>query len=117
MRTSSGNTSIPSSWISDILYRRTPDGQTYLAVVLKPKRSRTSRTPPGFPRGSVKDPSEAPTALLYTGVPSYLPGLLQAGLGGRSIGRAYNLLLKGKGYPEQTVTGRREVAELKEMMK
>src|SRR5687768_16093338 len=93
---------IPSSWISDILYRRTPDGQTYLALILAPRS----------PQGS----SAVPSAVLYSGVPSYLPGLLQAGLGGRSIGRAYHRLLKGKGYPEQTVMGWKEVGELKKMM-
>lgn len=95
----SGNTSIPSSWISDVLYTRTPDGQTFLALVLAPRGSQG-----------------VPSALLYSGVPSYLPGLLQAGLGGRSIGRAYHRLLRGKGYPEQTVVGEKEVGELKNMI-
>ncbi len=95
-----GNTSIPSSWIDSILYTRTPDGATYLAVITAPRGTQN-----------------VPSALLYTGVPSYLPGLLQAALGGRSIGKAYHRLLKGKGYTEQTVTGWQEVGKLKKMMK
>lgn len=88
-----------SSWVSSILYKRTPDGQTYIAVFLK------------------TEPEDEPVALLYGGpespIPSYLPGLLHAH---KSPGRAYNLLLKGK-YNYQRVEGQEKVRELKEMMK
>lgn len=94
-----------SSWISQILYKRAPDGSSYLAVFLKRQ-----------------DRNDSPTALLYgPNVSSYLPGLLSAGLGGKSVGRAFNKLVKGKvasgelgGY--QRVEGREKVRELKRMM-
>ena len=80
---------IPSSWITSIRYR---DG--YLAVFTD--------------RGD---------ALLHGNVPSYLAGLVQAGKGGRSVGSAYNKLVRSKGYPYQHVTDEAAVKELKEMMK
>lgn len=86
-----------SSWISSILYKRTPDGASYVSVFLK----------------------GADAALLYGGptspIPSWLPGLLLAGTGRRSVGLAYNRLLKGK-YEYQRVEGKESVNALKEMM-
>lgn len=88
-----------SSWIKAILYKSCPDGSRYIAVM---------------PR---IEPGEAPVALLYgPDIPEWLPGLLVAGTGRRSPGRAFNLLLKGK-YPYQRVEGAEKVRELKEMMK
>lgn len=84
---------IPSSWIKSIYYKNI-GGTGYLAVF-------TSRG----------------DALLHSGIPSYLPGLVQAGKGGRSVGSAYNKLVRSKGYPYQHVTDPQAVRELKEMMK
>lgn len=82
-----------SSWIHSILYKRLDDGDSYLALFL--------RTEPG----------DEPVALLYgpkyitehvkSVVPPWLPGLLAAGIrkgecGHRSVGLAYNRLLKGR---------------------
>jgi len=87
---------ISSSWIYSIAYRKLPDGSTYIAV---------------FTKGD---------AMLYGGdktpIPSYLPGLISAGTGSRSIGHAYHKLLKGK-YPYQRIEGTEKVNELKELMK
>lgn len=54
-------------------------------------------------------------ALLYGEVPSYVPGLLVAGTARRSIGLAYNRLVKGR-YPYQRVEGRERVQELRALM-
>jgi hypothetical protein len=81
-----------SSWISEVLYKRCPDDSTYLAIFLKSGQ-----------------------ALLYSGVPSHLPGLIQAGEGGKSVGSAYNSLVKGK-YPYQRVEDDKAVKELRKMM-
>lgn len=40
--------------------------------------------------------------MLYAGVPSWVPGLLTAGCGGKSIGLAYSRLVKGR-YAYQRV--------------
>lgn len=86
-------TSTPSSkWISAFTYRRTSDGQRYLAI---------------FTLGG--------DAMLYRGVPSHLPGLLAAGTARRSVGHAYHVLLRGKGYEYQHVA-KSEVGELKQML-
>lgn len=96
---------LDSSWIASIAYLRTPDKARYLALFLKEK-----------------DGQEGKTALLYgPHVPSWLPGLLCAGLGGRSIGRAYNKLMKGgraqeMGLAYQRIEGREKVQALREMM-
>lgn len=97
-----------SSWISSIAYRRTPNGERYLAVFVAPKH---------FPTCGGHS---IPVAMLYgPAIPSWLPGLICAGNpkrdAGRSIGRAYNLLLKGK-HPYQRVEGREAVNELRRMM-
>lgn len=84
---------IPSSWIKSIQYKNV-NGTGYLAVFTD--------------RGD---------ALLHGNVPSYLAGLVQAGKGGRSVGSAYNSLVRSKGYPYQHVTDEVAVKELKEMMK
>lgn len=87
-----------SSWIEDVRYKRFPDGRSYLGIFLRPEPGSSERV-----------------ALLYgPKVPAWLPGLLQAGAGRRSVGRAYNKLIKGK-FPFQRVTGREAVA-LKEML-
>lgn len=89
-----------SSWIRSVLYRN-----GYLAVFLKPD-----------------DRKSSPVALLYSNVPPYLPGLIQAGEGGRSVGSAFNSLLKRKdvqkkyGIEYQRIEGQDKVRELKEMM-
>lgn len=58
------------------------------------------------------------TAMLYGGptgpVPAYVPGLVHAGTGRRSVGLAYNRLVKGS-YPYQQVEADR-VEELRQMM-
>lgn len=83
-----------STWISSIAYRSLPDGSAYLAI---------------FPRDNSH-------ALLYgPNTPSYLPGLLAAGTGKRSIGLAYNRLLKGK-YSYQRIEGESAIAQLKAML-
>lgn len=85
-----------SSWISSVVYKKVGD-ESYIAIFLR----------------------DRPEALLYGGpespVPSWLPGLVQAGTGGKSIGHAYHKLLRGK-FPCQTIKGEKEVKELKEMM-
>lgn len=81
-----------STWISEVLYKSTPDSN-YLAIFL----------------------SSEPVALLYRGVPSQIPGLLQAGLGGLSVGKAYNKLVKGK-YEYNRVEGIEKVNQLRKMM-
>lgn len=107
-----------SSWIETVLYKSTPAGR-FLAIFL--------RTEPG----------QTPAALLYAGppsaLPSWLPGLLLAGIVKgrdettgelrRSVGRAYNVLLKGRedrggrgGLRYQRVEGRERVSELRRMM-
>lgn len=98
-----------SSWIDTVLYKRTPDGRAYLGIFL--------RSEPGT--------GHEPVALLYgpeilpdgtvRDIPSWLPGLVQAGAGRRSVGRAYNKLVKGR-FPYQRVTGAEAVA-LREMLK
>jgi hypothetical protein len=90
-----------SSWIESILYKRTPDGRAYLGIFL--------RSEPGT------KPPAVPIALLYgPDIPSWLPGLVQAGAGHRSVGLAYNRLVKGR-FPYQKVTGQDAIA-LKEML-
>jgi hypothetical protein len=100
-----------SSWIDSILYKRTTDG-SYLAVFLKDTAGVQSQAP------FETTPAE-PVAFLYGGpespIPSWIPGLLAAGTGRRSVGLAYNKLLKGK-YSYQRVEGRENVEALKEMM-
>lgn len=99
------NTAPDSSWIASIAYRRTPDKARYLAIFLKGK-----------------DGQEEETALLYgPTVKPWLPGLLKAGLGGRSIGRAFNRLMKGgkaqeMGLAYQRIEGREKVQALRRMM-
>lgn len=89
-----------SSWISEVLYLACPDGRSYMAIF--------KSTPPG----------EIPEAMLYgPNVPSWLPGLLQAGVtkdGKHSVGKAYNKHVKGR-YQYTSVKGRKEVAELRLM--
>lgn len=92
-----------STWIQGFTYRRLPgDRGRYLALFLRPE-----------------DRKSTPTALLYGGpvtpIPSYLPGLLAAGTRKRSVGTAYNRLLKGR-YEYQRVEGREAVEGLKRML-
>lgn len=87
-----------STWISEVLYKRIPSSPgveetRYLAIFTQ----------------------KGDRALLYEGIPSNLPGLLQAGLGGRSVGKAYNKLVKGK-FPYQEVVGEEKVRELRRIM-
>lgn len=82
-----------SSWISSIAYKRIGE-ESYVAVFLKNRSE----------------------AMLYgPNLPSWLPGLVQAGTGGKSVGHAYHKLLRGK-FPYQKVEGQEKVRELKEMM-
>lgn len=124
-----------SSWIESIRYKKLPDGSSYVAIFLKDQEK---NCPSCGGRGYV--PSDDPfckfgsrpcrdcwrtgkveshEALLYGGpefpIPSWLPGLVQAGTGGKSIGHAYHKLVKGK-YPSQRVEGREKVQELRRMM-
>lgn len=105
-----------SSWIDSILYKKTPAGDSYLAVFLKDTAQVQSRAQSQAPFESA--PAE-PVAFLYGGptspIPSWLPGLLKAGTGRRSVGLAYNRLLKGK-YEYQRVEGKESVQQLKEMV-
>lgn len=88
---------ISSSWISKVSYKN-----RFLAVFLKDQ------------------PDEA---LLYANVPEWMPGLIQAGEGGRSVGSAFNSLLKKKetlekyGIQYQRIEGKDKVWELRRMMK
>jgi hypothetical protein len=77
-----------SSWISSIAYTR-----GFLAVFLT-----------------------SGTVLLYADTPSWLPGLLCAGTGRRSVGLAYNRLVKGRGYQYQRIEDAARVAELRALM-
>jgi hypothetical protein len=77
-----------SSWVAEIRYRRV-NGERYLALFAD--------------RGD---------ALLYRGVPSWVRGLLVAG---KSVGRAYNRLLKARGFEYTRVTGD-AVDELRAML-
>lgn len=87
-----------SSWIESIAYCHAPDGINYLAIFTL--------------RGD---------AILYSNVPSTLPGLISAGRvktvdGSRlSHGAAYCKLVKGK-YPSETINDRAKVNELKLLM-
>lgn len=85
-----------SSWIESIRYKKLPDGSSYVAIFLKRDE-----------------------ALLYGGpdspIPSWLPGLVQAGTGGRSVGHAYHKLVKGK-FPSQRIEGAEKVQELRRIM-
>lgn len=85
-----------SSWIDSIRYKKLPDGSSYVAIFLKRDE-----------------------ALLYGGpespIPSWLPGLVQAGTGGKSVGHAYHKLVKGK-YTSQRVEGKEAVQELRRML-
>lgn len=89
-----------SSWIAEILYLACQDGSSYMAIF--------KHTTPG----------EEPGALLYgPGIPSWLPGLVQAGVikdGRHSVGRAYNKHVKGQ-YPSLTVKGKEKVEELRRL--
>jgi hypothetical protein len=95
-----------SSWISSLLYKRCPDGKSYLALILK------------------TEPDQEPKALLYgPDLPSWVPGLVAAGTPKgsgdehyHSPGRAYHKLVKGK-YQGQKVEGKEAVERLKEIMK
>lgn len=102
---------LTSSWILDVLYKPTIDGKVYLAIFTHDGDGRLDK------------------ALLYRGtkesLPSYLPGLICAGCGGRSVGEAYNKVFKlkrAKGVEFQDVDfqeikGEFEVRKLREMMK
>ncbi len=96
-----------SRWIQGFTYLSLPqDKGRYLALFLRPE-----------------DRKSEPVCLLYGGpdspIPFWLPGLLAAGVvtvwGWRSVGAAYNRLLKGR-YDYQRVEGREAVKELKRMM-
>jgi hypothetical protein len=79
-----------SSWIRSVAYRA-----GFLALFLA--------------REDLHDP---PVALLYGSVPSWVPGLLMAGTGRRSVGLAYNRLVKGR-YAYQRITGGVQVDKLR----
>lgn len=98
-------TQVQSSWISSVSYLPLPTpGKGWVAFFLHPK-----------PR--VNGCDDGPSAILYgPELPSWLPGLVTAGLGGKSIGRAYHRLVKGK-YKGQTIKGQAKVDELKRLMK
>lgn len=107
--------SLRSSWIDQILYKSTPDGCSYLAIILKPRPDPCSKFGAKLP----------PVAYLYgPDIPSWTPGLLSAGIPKKtregvkhSPGRAYWRLLREKGFKGQKVEGKEEVRKLKEMMK
>jgi hypothetical protein len=87
-----------STWISSIAYRA-----GYLAVFIAPDHCPNSQV------------GRIPVAMLYAGTPSWLPGLLAAGTGRRSVGLAYNRLLKGR-YAYQRIEGAAKIAELRKLM-
>jgi hypothetical protein len=102
---------VNSSWIDSTLYKSFPDGSSYLAIFLKPGHGSQVLN-----EGGVLARQDVPTALLYgPKVPSYFPGLVAAGTGRRSVGLAFNRLVKGK-YTYQRVEGKEKVEQLKEMM-
>lgn len=106
---------IRSSWIASVSYRRV-DGVGFLAIFTREERDGQGRAiKPAY-------------ALLYglserapQGVPPWVAGLVQAGIGGVSVGRAYGKVVKrhqakhGWGY--ERVEGEERFSELKEMMK
>lgn len=102
-----------STWIASMSFKSFPDGSSYLALFLKPRKK-------------VNGIEGEPTAFLYGGpetpLPSWVPGLVAAGRvkseSGKvpSPGAVYHRLVKG-GYQGQTVKGEKQVRELKEMMK
>lgn len=92
-----------SSWIQSVAFKRVGN-RTWLAVFIADEHAPTS---PGY--GTI------PVAMLYGDVPSYLPGLLVAGTAARSVGHAYNALVKGK-FPYQRIEGRERVQELRALM-
>lgn len=84
-----------SEWITETAYRRVDmDGRKVGFLVLFLDKA---------------------TAMLYSEIPSHLHGLLLAGLGGKSIGSAYNKLVKSR-YPYQRIEGAEKVRELRELM-
>src|SRR5688572_32389868 len=112
-----------SSWISSILYKRLPDGSSYLAVFQEKciecqETGKEENFLTGWKCTKCKGTGKRkePSALLYGGpvnpIPSWLPGLISAGTGKRSPGLAYNRLLKGK-YPYQRIEGSQAVSELR----
>lgn len=106
-----------SSWIDSTLYKRLPDGSSYLAIFLKAGHG--AQVLDERAQGGVLARQDVPTALLYGGptspIPGWVHGLVRAGTGRRSIGLAFNRLVKGK-YEYQRVEGEAKVRELKEMM-
>lgn len=54
-------------------------------------------------------------AMVYSGVPPWVPGLLAAGTGRRSIGLAYNRLVKGK-YTYQRIDKLSRIRELQQLI-
>lgn len=101
-----------SSWIESTKYKRLPDGSSYLAIFLRPGHGTQVLN-----EGGILSRQDVPTALLYgPKVPSWVPGLVAAGTGRRSVGLAYNRLVKDK-YDYQRVEGEDKVRELKEIMK
>lgn len=124
---------VNSSWIDSTLYKSFPDGSSYLAVFLKDHEKACGSCGgrgyvPADPSSRLRDRAcqdcqregtvqAPPTALLYgPKVPSYLPGLVAAGTGRRSVGLAFNRLVKSK-YTYQRVEGKEQVKKLKEMLK
>lgn len=121
-----------SSWIASIAYKKLDDGSSYLVLFLKDQEKHC-----GSCGGRGYVPSDDPfckfgsracrdcfrtgrvqvqAAILYgPKLPSWLPGLVQAGTGGKSVGHAYHKLLRGK-YPSQRVEGREQVQQLRQLM-
>lgn len=95
-----------SSWIDSIAYRPTPvlgPGRGYVAFFLRPVQRSNGVTDE--------------RAILYgPELPSWIVGLVTAGCGGVSVGRAYHALVKGK-YQSQTITDEAKIKELKQLMK
>lgn len=80
---------LPSSWIKDICYRN-----GFIAIF-----------------------DHDGTALLCgTEIPLWAFNLVKAGMGGRSMGKAFNRIVKGR-YPLQRITDAADVAELAAIMK
>lgn len=103
-----------SSWIEDIKYRP----GTFIIP------ANESDSGPLIGHNALAIWTDRGDALLYVGktpesLPSWISGLLQAGMGGRSVGRAYHKLLKGR--PEdvwyQRLEGPEKVYELRKMFK
>lgn len=95
-----------SSWISEILYAATLEGRHFLAIFTHDKTGAPAHAMLYSDSEDVDGPK----------LQSWVPGLLAAGIGGESVGRAYNRLVRGKGYAYTRVEAGSAVNELRALM-